>query len=142
MDEKKSDYTKPLPVIQPESEFFWQKAKEHELWLRKCNSCNATYHYPRDICPICHDKNVEWVITDGKGTLYAFSIVHRSPPPFKDSVPYVLALVEMDGGARILSNLVNVEPEPAHIKIGMALEVVFDDVTENISLPKFRPSGA
>ncbi|MFQ5873821.1 MAG: Zn-ribbon domain-containing OB-fold protein, partial [Dehalococcoidia bacterium] len=72
-----ADYDLPLPVKQPESDYYWDKAKEHQLWLRKCNACNKAYFYPRDFCPKCHSKDVTWVQSSGKGTLYAFSIVHR-----------------------------------------------------------------
>lgn len=142
MTQQKQEYRRPLPTPQPESDLYWEKAKKHELWLRRCKSCNATYFYPRDICPGCHEKNVEWIKTNGKGTLYAFSIVHRTSPQFQDMVPYVLAMVEMEGGARVFSNLVQVKPEPANIKIGMPVEAVFDDVTPELTLPKFKPAGA
>jgi uncharacterized OB-fold protein len=133
-------YDLPLPVKQPESDFYWDKAKEHELWLRKCNSCNKAYFYPRDFCPKCHSKDVTWIKSAGKGILYAFSIVHRSPPPFLEKCPYITALVELEDGVRIPTNLVDVEPDPEQITIGMPVQVVFDDVTEEITLPKFKPS--
>ncbi len=135
-----ADYNLPLPVKQPESDYYWDKAKEHELWLRKCNACSKAYFYPRDFCPSCHSKDVAWVQSSGKGTLYAFSIVHRSPPPFRERCPYVVALVEVEDGARIPTSLVIDDPSPENIKIGMAVEVVFDDVTEDTTLPKFKPA--
>ena len=78
--------------------------------------------------------------TNGRGTLYAFSIVHRSPPPWRAHCPYVTALVEVEDGARIPTNLVIDDPTPENVKIGMSVEVVFDDVTEEITLPKFKPA--
>lgn len=133
----------PLPVIQPESEFYWRKAKDHELWLRHCRDCGKTYFYPRDICPGCFSRNTAWARSSGRGTLYSFSIVHRAPAPiFRDSVPYVVAIVELEGGARLPTNLVGVDPDPAKIRVGMAVEVVFDDVTDTVALSKFRPIGA
>ena len=132
----------PPPQPQPESDFYWEKCKAHELWLRHCRSCDRTYFYPRDICPLCFSRDTDWVQTNGKGTLYAFSIVHRGPtPPFRDKAPYVTAVVELEGGARMPTNLVEVEPDPAAVKIGMSLEVVFDDLTDTISLPKFKPAA-
>ena len=71
----------PPPQPQPESDFYWEKCKAHELWLRHCKSCDRTYFYPRDICPLCFSRDTDWVQTNGKGTLYAFSIVHRGPQP-------------------------------------------------------------
>ena len=131
----------PPPQPQPESDFYWEKCKAHELWLRHCTSCDQTYFYPRDICPLCFSRDTDWVQSSGKGTLHSFAIVHRGPtPPFRDLAPYVPAIVELEGGARMPTNVVEVEPDPTVIKIGMALEVVFEDLTDTISLPKFKPA--
>ena len=131
----------PAPVPQQESDFYWERCRAHELWLRHCKSCNVAYFYPRDICPHCFSRDTDWVQSSGRGTLHTFSIVHRGPtPPFRDSVPYVTAIVELEEGARMPSNLVDVEPDPAVIRCGMAVEVVFHDLDEQISLPKFRPA--
>jgi len=131
---------RPLPTPQPEWDFYWEKAKAHELWLMRCRDCSGTYFYPRPICPQCFSRNTEWFQSSGRGTLHAFAIVHRAPTPaFADMVPYVTAFVELEGGARLPTNLVQVEPDPSKIKIGMAVEVVFDDVSPLITLPKFKP---
>ena len=133
-------YNKPLPVPQQENEFYWEKCREHELWLRRCNSCNHTYFYPRDFCPDCHTKNVTWEKTDGHARLYTFAICHRPPTPaFQDVSPLITAIVEFESGARMPTNLVGIEPDPTKIQIGMELEVVFEDATDAISLPKFKP---
>lgn len=136
------EYTRPLPVRQPESDFYWEKAHEHELWLRRCNDCDQAYFYPRDFCPTCFSRDVEWVQASGRGVLHAFAIAHRGPiPAFRDHVPYITALVDLEEGPRVPTNLVEVEPDPAKIKIGMAVEVVFDDVTDDTTLVKFKPAG-
>ncbi len=128
------------PVPQPESDFYWEKCKEGELWLRHCRACDRTYFYPRDICPLCFSRDTDWVQTDGRATLHTFAIVHRAPiPAFRDKVPYITAVVEFPGGARMATNLVEVEPDPQVVKCGMAVEVVFEELDENISLPQFRP---
>ena len=130
------------PVPQPESDFYWEKCKAHELWLRHCKSCNSTYFYPRDICPDCFSRDTDWVQSSGRGRLHAFAIVHREPAPaFRPTVPYVAAIVELEGGARMPTNLVQVAPDPSAIKCGMAVEVVFEDLDDKISLPKFRPAS-
>ena len=135
-------YTRPLPVKQPESDFYWENAQAHELWLRRCNACGRAYFYPRDICPHCFSRDVAWERASGRGTVYAFGIVHRGPTPaFRDHVPYVVALVDLEEGARMATNLVDVEPDPEHVHVGMAVEVTFDDVTADVTLPKFRPVG-
>lgn len=131
----------PLPTPQPETEYYWARARAHELWLMRCDDCATTYFYPRPICPACFSRNTRWVPSSGRGTLHAFSIVYRPPrPAFQDWVPYVIALVELEGGARIPTNLVEVVPDPSAIRIGMPLEVVFEDVTPEVTLPKFRPA--
>ena len=134
-------YNKPIPVPQGESDYYWEKAKAHELWLRKCDVCNQTYFYPRDICPLCFSRNTSWIQASGKGTLHTFAIVHRAPTPaFRDDAPFVVAMVDLEEGPRMPTNLIEVEPDPAVIKVGMAVEVVFEDITDEISLPKFKPA--
>jgi uncharacterized OB-fold protein len=108
----------------------------------RCNDCNEAYFYPRPICPKCFSRNTEWFQASGKGTLHAFAIVHRGPTPaFRDVVPYVVAMIDLEEGPRMPSNLVDVTMEPEQIKIGMPVEVVFEDVTDTITLPKFRPAS-
>lgn len=88
---------------------------------------------------MCFSRDTGWVKTAGIGTLYTFSIVHRPPhPSFKNDTPYVAAVVEVDG-ARIPSNLVEIEPDPELIRVGMAVQVLFEDITDEIALPKFKP---
>ena len=130
------------PVPQPESDFYWEKCRDGELWLRQCDDCNKTYFYPRDLCPLCFSRNTSWIQTDGKGTVHTFAIVHRGPTPaFRDRAPYVTAVVEFPGGARMPTNLIEVEPDPEFIKCGMSVEVVFEKLDDNISLPMFRPAA-
>ena len=132
-------YPLPVPHPQPETDFYWEKVRAHELWLMRCNDCQGIYFYPRTICPLCFSRNTGWIQSSGKGTLYAFAIAHRPPTPaFQGAVPYVTAMVELEGGIRLPTNLVDVEPDPTQIRIGMPVEVVFDDVTPTTTLPKFR----
>ena len=130
---------KQLPVPQPESEYYWEKTRQHELWLRKCEDCRQVYFYPRDICPDCFSRNTTWIQSSGKGILHTYAIVHRAAyPAFQDDVPYIIAMVELEGGVRIPTNLVDIKPDPKLIKVGMAVEVTYDDVNDKITLPKFR----
>ncbi|MBI4337717.1 MAG: OB-fold domain-containing protein [Chloroflexi bacterium] len=137
--------SRPLPYPQPESDFYWQKCKQHELWLRWCKDCNRSYFYPRDICPECFSRNTHWVKSSGRATLHTFAVVHRAPiPALRDRAPYVVAIVELEGGARLPTSLVRVEKDPKALMalIGKkdALEVAFEDVSETISLPVFGPA--
>ncbi len=132
-------YAGPLPVKQPESDFYWEKTQSRELWLRRCNDCDRAYFYPRDFCPTCGGRNVEWIRSSGKGTLHAFAIVHRAPTPaFRDRVPFVVAMIDLEEGARLPANLVGVDPDPALIAVGMPVEVDFQDLTPEVTLPVFR----
>jgi uncharacterized OB-fold protein len=133
---------KPLPVPQAEWDFYWEKAKQHELWLMRCKDCSKTYFYPRPICPHCFSRNTEWFQSSGNGTLHAFAIVHRAPmPAFAGDVPYVVAYIELEGGARMPTNLVGIsDPSPENVRIGMAVKVDFEDRSDAISLPVFRPA--
>ena len=134
-------YKKPIPSPQGESDFYWEKANQHELWIRKCDDCGETYFYPRDISPCCFSKQTSWVRASGRATLHTFAIVHRAPTEqFADDAPYITAIVELEEGPRMPTNIVGVvEPTPDKLRIGMPLEVVFEDVSDVISLPKFQP---
>ena len=133
-------YNKPIPVPQGESDVYWQKAKEHELWLRKCNACDNAYFYPRDISPCCFSKDTDWIRASGKASLFTYGIVQRAPHPgFVDDVPFVTAVVELEEGPKMPTNIVIEDPTPENLQIGMALEVVFEDITDELALPKFKP---
>ncbi|MCL4744133.1 MAG: Zn-ribbon domain-containing OB-fold protein [Burkholderiaceae bacterium] len=132
---------KPVPVPQPESQFYWDKLLQGELWLRRCDACAKVYFYPRDLCPGCFSRETSWMRSSGRGTLHSFAIVHRPPnPDWRDAVPYVVALVELEGSARLPTNLVGVEASPDKIHIGMAVEIVFRKLNEQVALPLFKPA--
>ena len=135
-------YNKPIPVPQGESDFYWEKAKEHELWLRNCDECNGAYFYPRDIAPCCFSRNTTWVQASGNATLFTYAIVHRAPHPgwYPDGVPFVTAIVELEEGPKMPTNIVMDDPTPEKLQIGMPLKVVFEDITDTITLPKFAPA--
>lgn len=145
MTQQQQTPSKPVPVPSQESDFYWEKCKEHELWVRKCNDCNQAYFYPRDICPNCFSRNTTWTQCSGKGTLHTFGVVVRAPhPAWRDDAPYVVAIVDLEEGCRMPTNLVQVEVNPDNpgetISIGMPVEVVWEDRTDQISLPMFKPA--
>ena len=135
-------YNKPIPIPQPESDFYWEKAKQHELWMRSCNSCGKAYFYPRDISPCCASRDTSWTKASGRATLYTYGIVHRAPHAgFAADAPFVTAIVELEEGPRVPTNIVGIEnPTPDNLVIGMPLEVTFENITETITLPKFKPA--
>ncbi len=134
-------YKKPVPSPQGESDHYWQKAKEGELWLRKCNACGNAYFYPRDISPCCFSRDTTWIQASGKATLFTYGIVQRAPHPgFVEEVPFVTAIVELEEGPTMPTNIVIDDPTPEKLQVGMALEVVFEDITDTIARPKFKPA--
>ena len=133
-------YRKPVPVATPESDFFWDKTRKHELWIQKCVDCDTAFFYPRMICPDCLEDKIEWFKTSGKGFLYTYMINHRPPPGFEDEAPYAIALVQLDEGPRMMTNIVGIENTPENLVLDMPLEVVFEDIVDDMSLPKWRPA--
>jgi uncharacterized OB-fold protein len=133
------EYTRPLPKATPETQPFWDGLKEHELRVMHCTACDLTYLYPRPHCPRCLSDKTEWRKASGRGKLHTFGINHRPARGFEGG-PYVIAVVELDEGPRLMSNLVDVEQDPSKLQIDMPLEIVYDDVTDEVTLPKFRPA--
>lgn len=134
-------YRKPIPVPTPETRVFWEKARRHELWIQRCEACDHAFFYPRLHCPRCTSERLEWFKASGRGVLYSYVINHRPPPGFEDDAPYAIAIVQLEEGPRMMSNIVGIENTPENLVLDMPLEVVFDDATQDISVPKWRPAG-
>jgi hypothetical protein len=132
-------YTGPIPKPTPETKPYWDAAKQHVLRIQQCGDCGGHYFYPRPMCPSCLSPNVRWVDAKGTGRLHTFVINHRPPRNFPAAGPIVIGIVELDEGPRILTEIVDVTADPANVRCDMPLEVVFEDITEKITLPKFRP---
>jgi hypothetical protein len=134
----KPEYTGAIPKPTPETKPFWDAAKQHKLMIQRCNSCNQYYFYPRPLCPCCLSREVEWVEVSGRGKLHTFVINHRAPRQAPMPPPFILAIVELDEGPRMMTNIVGTDPDPAKLPFDAPVEVVFDDVTPELTLPKFR----
>ena len=124
-----------LPIPDPVTQPFWDSLKAHAIQLQRCGSCQQFVFYPRAVCPTCLSDELVWTHVSGRGVIHAFTIPYRHAPE-----PYVIVLVELEEGPRMLSNLVGVEPRPEMVKIGSPVEVVYEDVNETITLPKFKPA--
>jgi uncharacterized OB-fold protein len=125
----------------PEAKPYWDGAREGRLMLPKCRACGKAFMHPRVRCPFCASADIAWIQASGRGTLVSFEIAHQIlNKTFKVKPPVVLAMVELDEGPRLLTNLVNVEPDPRTIRCDMPVEVVFDQQTDEISLPMFQPA--
>jgi uncharacterized OB-fold protein len=129
---------RPLPVPTPETAHFWEGTAHGELRLQRCRACTTTYFPPQPFCPTCSSDDVEIVRASGRGSLYSYVISHRAAPGFE--APYVIAVVQLHEGPRLLSNLVGVPPDPDMLRLDLALEVVYETIDE-IALPVFRPRG-
>ena len=136
------DPDRPVPQpITPESKPYWDGLKEGKLMLPRCGACKQAFFYPRVFCPKCHSRDVSWVQATGKGTLHSFGIGHQSfNKAFKMPPPYVLALVQLDEGPRMMTNLINVVADPTAIKCDMPVQVVFHKVTDDVTVPLFEPA--
>ncbi len=134
-----TDYAKPLPVPSPESEPFWQAAKQHRLAIQKCNECGGTWFPPSSVCRHCGARNARWIDATGRGKVHSFVTFHRLyHPGWEGELPYVVAVVELEEGARMLANIVGIDP--VEIVCDMPVEVMFDDVTADVTIPKFQPA--
>ncbi|HUN57091.1 MAG TPA: Zn-ribbon domain-containing OB-fold protein [Candidatus Binataceae bacterium] len=137
----KKRYAKPLPHIDEENRPWWEAVQRHELYIQKCRDCGDLRFHPRALCTNCLSSNTEWVKCKGSGRIYTFTVTNQNQASgFRDSLPYVLAWVQLDEGPKLMTNIVDCPPE--RVKIDMPVEAVFDDVTPEVTLVKFRPATA
>ncbi|ODS66933.1 MAG: hypothetical protein ABS43_30760 [Bordetella sp. SCN 67-23] len=129
-------YEKPRPVIDPGSEPFWSAAKQHRLSIPRCKACNQHHFYPRELCPHCHSDELEWTDASGRGEIYSYTIARKpAGPAFAADVPYVVAMIALDEGPRMLTNIITADVDS--VRIGDRVRVKFDDVAADLTLPKF-----
>jgi hypothetical protein len=125
------------PKPTPETEPYWEAARAGELRVQRCLSCGRHYFYPRAACRYCASLDVEWVQVSGRASLVSYVINHRPLPGF-ESVSPVIALVELDEGPRLMTNIVGVEPDPANLPLDMRLTVAFEERSGTV-VPVFQP---
>lgn len=130
-----------LPVPTVVSAEYWDACRRHELLIQRCGGCAKHQFYPRLVCAICSENSLQWVRASGRATLTTFTIVRRPVSrAYAAAVPYVVALVALEEGPTMMTNIVDCDVD--EIRIGMALEVAFEDWPEGMTVPKFRPAGA
>ena len=131
----------PSPMADNITLPWWQHAAEHRLVVQRCTACGATRIPPSPVCATCRSEESEWQEVTGRGEVYTFTAVHRAIAP-DQPLPTVIAVISLEGsgGLRIMSNLVDVDPEK--IEIGMPVEVVWEDMIEDLAVPRFRPSSS
>ena len=134
-------YAKPLPQMTPEMRPFWDAARRHQLVVQRCLGCGAHRFPARDLCSRCLSREAEWVPVSGRGTIFSWAVMHQVyHPGFAAEVPYAVVVVALEEGARLISNLVGCPL--GDVTAGMPVEVTFDDVTPDVTLPKFRPRAS
>ena len=133
-------YTKHLPIIDGDSRGFWEGCRQGELRLQHCDSCGRFRYAPKRLCPYCLAEGFEWRAVSGRGEVYTFTVEHHAySPAWKGETPYVIAVIELEEGPRMMSRIVGCEPDA--VRIGLAVQVTFEKATEEITLPLFRPAG-
>ncbi len=130
----------PMPLADPISLPWWEAAAGHRLVVQHCTDCEHTRHPPAPLCPECRSEGSDWLKLSGRGEVYTFTIVHR-PIAANQSLPFVIAVVALEGagGIRMISNLVGVDPDA--LEIGLPVELVWEDMSPDVAIPRFRPRG-
>ncbi|WP_416899976.1 MAG: Zn-ribbon domain-containing OB-fold protein [Minwuia sp.] len=130
--------TKPAPHPNADSEAFWAACAQERLTIQKCGSCGAVQHYPRSLCIACGSHDLDLIDASGRGEVFTFTINHRAPSPaFAADAPYVIALIDLEEGPRMMMNVIGCEP--ADVRIGMKVKVVFEPRGET-KLPQATPA--
>jgi len=130
-----------IPTPDLETQPFWDGCRAGVFLLRHCNACGRDHYYPRPFCPACWSDDVSWKEASGRATLYTYSIVHVNDlPPFNERVPYVAAIVDLEEGPRVMTNVEGVAFE--ELRVGMPLRVAFRAISDEITIPVFHSAEA
>ena len=134
------EWNKPLPSVVGETRPYWDSCRRGELVIQRCDKCSEYQFYPRGICANCWSNDIKWVRASGRGTVWTYTVTYQNRTQgFTQEIPYVLALVELEEGVRMFSNIV--ECNPREVTIGMPVEVTFVQATDRISVPYFKPAA-
>jgi uncharacterized OB-fold protein len=132
---------KPTPQALPTTQPYWDAAQREELHFQRCSDCQLAFLYPRICCPRCGSAAVRWERASGRAILFSYVINYLPAPGFEGEAPHVIAIVQLEEGPRLLSNIIGVEPIPENLPLDMALQVAFEHRSGQ-NVPVFRPSGA
>jgi len=134
-----STVNRPLPRPSVVSKPFWESARRGLVSVQRCTACGEHQHPPKPMCTQCWSTELAWVETSGRGTVYSYTICHWATVPyFKDRVPYIVAMVDLDEGARVTTGIVDCAIED--IQVGLPVVAVFDAVSDDMSLINFKPA--
>ncbi len=129
---------KPLPRLTPDNQTFWNSCRAHRMLLPWCPHCERPHWPPGPVCPYCLGEELTWRPSFGVGVISSWVIVHKAwLPAFEADIPYNAVQVELEEGVRLTGNLVGAGNEV--LRVGLSVEVVFDDVTPEVTLPRFKP---
>lgn len=132
---------RPVPAPDHRSAEFFSAAREGRLLIKRCASCGRHLAPQRDICDACTAEKLEWAQAGGRGTIYSFVVMHQIlHPGFRDEGPYNVSIIELDEGPRITSNIVGTAN--SEIRVGMKVEAVFEELADDVAVPKFRVVSA
>jgi uncharacterized protein len=126
------------PTVSPDTEFFWNGLRNHELLIQRCAACGTLRHPPRPMCPHCQSLDWDTVAAGGRGTVYSYVMPQYPPMPFLE-YPYIVVLVELEEGIRLVSNLIDIAPPD--VEVGMPVEVCYQSFEDDLVLHQFRPVG-
>jgi hypothetical protein len=126
----------PSPIVNPDSKVYWDGARQDRLMIRKCKACGLTHFLPRYLCPACWSTELDWMQASGLGTVHSFTVIRRAPlPAFSGRVPYVVALIDLDEGPRMMANILG--DDALQTRIGDRVEACFEDRGEGAKVPQF-----
>ena len=132
--------SKPLPRVTPELAPFFAAAKARQLVVQRCAGCGLLRFPPRELCNRCWSRDAEWVPVSGRGEVFSFYWMHQVyHPGFATEVPYAVVTVALDEGPHVLTNVIGCTRDT--LRVGLPVEVTFEDASDTVTLPKFRPRG-
>ena len=135
-----AEYARPLPLPDLDTQAYWEGTQAHELRAQRCSSCGRLRWPPQGFCPHCYAWDFNWTKLSHTGSIQSYVVVHQASAAFADAVPYAVARVIIDNTAEAVILTSSMTDVPwAEVNVGMRVEAVFDDVTPEVTLPRFRP---
>lgn len=134
--------TAHITPIQQDSDSrpYWEGLAQGELRIQSCDSCSRRIFYPRAACPYCHSERLSWIVATGKGTIYSYTVAHQAFGAFAQEAPFVVAIVELEEGVRMMTRIIDAPRE--QVAIGKEVQVTFEHIGEDLTLPYFRLVGS
>ena len=126
----------PQPMIDSDSQPYWEGLAQDKLRIQRCDTCARHIFYPRAICPHCFSDKLSWITATGTGTIYSYTVAYQAFDPYADEVPFVIAIVELEEGVRMMTRIVGTSPDK--VTIGAVVHVTFASVGEGVILPYFQ----